>query len=197
MRLGCKNALNRLIGVWAANEQRIGSSGCKLALVLQTGNRQRTGVWAAYGQRIDVLAANWRLGCKTAIGIKLAFWLQFCSELAFGLQIGSELAFWLQIGVWAANWQSAANLRLGCKYTSCIELAFWLKIGVWAANWRLGCKLAAIFCSQNVILQPERQRTLTHNAKISAKTPLRSQIYASPKRQTWLTAKPKYLKPYR
>ena len=41
--------------------------------------------------------------------------------------MGSELAFWLQTGVLAANWQSAANWRLGCKR---------------AANWRSGCKLA-------------------------------------------------------
>ena len=86
--------------------------------------------------------------------------------------MGSELAFWLQSSVLAANWQSAANWRLGCKraanWRSGCKLAFRLqtgnrqrtgvlaanlqRIGVWAANrqrtgvlaanWRFGCKLA-------------------------------------------------------
>ena len=115
MRLGCKHALNLLIGVWAANWERIG-----------------------------VLAANWRSGCKLAIGSELAFGLLTGSELAFWLQIGvwaanrnrqraGVLAANLQrIGVLAANLQRtgvlAANWRLGCKPAIGSELAFGLQM---------------------------------------------------------------------
>ena len=92
--------------------------------------------------------------------------------MAFGLQNGVLAANLQRIGVLAvnlqrtrvlaANWRlgcklaMAANWRLGCKYPSCVELAFGLQIGVLAAN----------FCSQNAILQPERQRTLTLGVRV-------------------------------
>ena len=65
MRSGCENALS-----------------IKFAFGLQTGNRQRIGVWAA----------NCRFGLQTGVG----------SEYAFGLQIG----IWAAIGVLAAKWRS-------------------------------------------------------------------------------------------
>ena len=111
MGLGCKLAI-----------------GCELAFGLQTGVRQRIGVWAANWRSGCELAANLRLrlrlGCKFAFGLQTGNW-QRMGVLAANLQ---RIGVWAEnrqrIGVWAANFQSAANWRLGCNIPSYVELAF-------------------------------------------------------------------------